>query len=303
MTHDLFLHPEPGAPPRTFDEVQALLRDAQTLSPYVNEEASTPEQLVLTDRDTGAWAVLTPGGPWIDEAHEVDPRVLHLQIPYARPRFFAIEGALFAMALVQELGGSLADPSDPKDPAARPRREEEIVASWDLQNRAILAAAAEAAAEAATAGEPPPANPPRPVDGALLDAIFSHNLHRRELLERADGAVEIPRLVLASLPLRIEPAIVCGYDAGEAIWLPDQVSHVVLRLQRKGWFGNKEEARLVDADALRQLLAPSERGDEAPKGMRAFHPSQAATDPSWRQLDGSDARGLAVLDWNSLIDG
>jgi|GEM_PF-4671422 len=301
MVHDLFLHPAPGAPDRSFDEVHALLRDSQTLAPYVNEEGSTAEQIVLTDPDTGVWALLGPGGPVIDEAQEPDPRVLHLQIPYARPRFFAIEGALFAMALVQELGGALADPADPAAPGPRDRREEEIVAAWDAQNREILAVMSE---PAPSAGGLPvvTSEGPKRVDGTLLSTVFSHNLHRRELLEKVQGKAEIPRLVLASLPMRQEPAVVCGYTAGEGVWLPDVVTHVALRRRRKGWLGSREESVLVEADALRELLAGAFAKDEAPGGMRAFHPTEPAISPFWRRLEGPPSRGVAVLDWNDLVD-
>ncbi|HEY0840961.1 MAG TPA: hypothetical protein VGD74_12295 [Vulgatibacter sp.] len=301
MMHDLFLHPAPGGTDRTFDEIHELLRRADTLAPYVNEEGSTAEQIVLTDPDTGVWALLTPGGPWLDEEHEPDPRVLHLQIPYARPRFFAIEGALFAMALVQELGGTLADPADPARPEPRDRREEEIVATWDAQNAEILAGMSEPAPGSGALPVVTSEGPKR-VDGTLLGTVFSHNLHRRELLERAEGKAEIPRLVLASLPMRAEPAVVCGYTAGEGLWLPDVVSHVALRRLRKGWLGSKEESVLVEADALRRLLEGSEVRDEAPAGLRAYHPSQTATDPFWKQLEGPPARGVAVLDWNGMVD-
>lgn len=299
--HDLFLHPAPDAPDRTFEEVHALLRDSDTLAPYVNEQATTAEQIVLTDADTGVWALLGLGGPVVDEAQEPDPRVLHLQIPYARPRFFAIEGALFAMALVQELGGTLADPADPVDPGPRDRREEEIVAAWDAQNREVLAAMSEPAP--GEGGLPVvTSDGPKRVDGMLLSTVFSQNLHRRELLERAQGKVEIPRLVLASLPMRKEPAVVCGYTAGEGVWLPDVVTHVALRRLRKGWLGAKEESVLVEADALRELLEGSEAKEEAPGGMRAFRPSEPAASPFWRRLEGPPARTVAVLDWNDLVD-
>lgn len=302
MVHDLFLHPAPGAPDRTFDEVHALLRDADTLAPYVNEQATTAEQIVLTDPDTGVWALLGPGGPVIDEAQEPDPRVLHLQIPYARPRFFAIEGALFAMALVQELGGTLADPADHVEPGPRDRREEEIVAAWDAQNREILAAMSEPAPAGEGALPVVTSEGPKRVDGTLLSTVFSHNLHRREVLERAKGKAEVPRLALASLPMRKEPAVVCGYTAGEGVWLPDVVTHVALRRLRKGWLGGKEESVLVEAAALRELLTGCEVRDEAPAGMRAYHPTEPAASPFWRRLEGPAARTVAVLDWNDLVD-
>lgn len=302
MTHDLFIHPVPGGPLRSFEEVAALLRDAETLAPYVSAEDSTPEQLVLHDPDTGVWALLTAGGPWLDEEHEPDPHVLHLQIPYARPRFFAIEGALFAMALVQELGGLIEDPKDPRDPKPRPRKEEEIVASWDLENAALLAKMKEPAESSGGSLPVVSSEGPRRLDAELLASVFSQNLHRRELRERAGPEIEIPRLFLASLPLQIEPAIVCIYTAGEKVWLPDLVTHVVLYRRRKGWLGSKEEAALVEGPALRELLSQWEQADEAPKGMRSFHPLPRAADPAWRELGGREARGLAVLDWNELAD-
>jgi len=302
MMHDLFLHPPPGQDDLSFDEIFEKLRDSETLAPYVNYEDSTPEQLVLTDPDTGVWALVTPGGPFIDEDHEPDPRVLHIQLPYARPRFFAIEGALFVLALVQELGGTIEDPADPEDPSPRSRKEEELVASWERRNVEHLAELSEQGDEGLGGLAAQPGDDRKRIDRTLLESVFSQNLHRLELQGKAGSEVEVPRLVLASLPLRREPAVVCSYTAGNSVWLPDAVTHVVLRRRRKSWLGSKEEELLVDADALRKVLSPFERSDEAPGGMRAFHPTLEATDPRWQALDGKEARGLAVIDWNEIVD-
>lgn len=288
MVHELILHPPPGSIPRPFDEVQRLVREAETLAPYVNEEASTPEELVLVDLDTGAWAILAPMAPMEDEDEE--PTTLLLQIPYLRPRFFGIEGALFAVALQQEFGFHVEDRSDEKGPGPRPRREEEIVSRWDAMNRqALLEAEASEGFHA------------HRVDPDLLSSVFSHNLHRRELRHKAGQEVEVPRLVLVALPARKDPAVVARYRAGQPLWLPVSTTHVVLRRERKGWLGWKEEELLVEASALKERLAPFAVTD-VPAGLHAFAPTTGGRDPLWAAFTGSPARGLAWVDWNDVLD-
>lgn len=289
MMHELHLHPPAGALPRLFADVQAALREAETLAPYVNEAASTPEQLVLTDPDTGVWALLHPRYEGEEDEEEASG-VLALQIPYARPRFFGIEGALFAVALQQELGVLVEDPGA-ADPAPRARSEEEILPSWEKGNRALLE---EMRAEGAQM--------PMEVDASLLARVFSHNLHRREVRHRAGPDVQVPRLLLATLPLRTEPAVVCRCEAGAPIWLPDLASHALLRRERRTWLGTKEEWVRVEADALRELLAPWRREGEAPAGMTSYRPDLPARDPAWMRLDGPPARETALVDWNDVID-
>lgn len=288
MVHELILHPPPGTLPRSFDELQAALRETETLAPYVNEEASTPEALVLTDFDTGVWAYLAPAPHPEESEEEEEPGALLLQIPYLRPRFFAIEGALFATALQQEFGYLVEDPADERAPAARARREEEIVASWDAGNQAALAEAGEEFS-------------PHRIDGELLNRVFSHNLHRTELRMQAGANVAVPRLVLAVLPARKEPAVVARYIAGEPLWLPAACTHVVLRRGRKGWLGWKEEEVLVDAGDLRAMLEPWKQ-PEAPAGIFGAAPAIGPRDPAWAGLSGSEARGLALVDWNDVVD-
>lgn len=294
MMHELFLHPPEGELPRSFFDLQATLRETETLAPYVNEEASTPEQLIFTDPDTGVWATLAPRPPLEGDEDEGDEEegVLLFQIPYLRPRFFGIEGALFAVALQQELGYRVEDPSAP-DPAPRPRREEEMLPGWERGNRALL--------EELRAAGVPPAQQPKEVDADLLNRVFSHNLHRRELRLQAGQQVEVPRLFLAILPARKEPAVVCRYTAGEKLWLPDLATHVLVQRERKGWLGTKKETVRVEADELRSRL---ERWAVAgaPTGMRAYAPEASARDPVWMELAGAAARETALLDWNDLVD-
>jgi len=296
MMHELLLHPPTGQLPRPFPDVQAALREADTLAPYVNEEASTPEQLVLTDPDTGVWALLAPRfeEEGEDEEDALESGVLLLQIPYLKPRFFGIEGALFAVALQQELGCTVEDPGA-ADPAPRRRSEEELLPAWEEGNRAVL--------EELRASGAAPSQLPTAIDGQLLARVFSHNLHRREVRIQAGPEVQVPRLVLASIPLRKEPAVLCRYEAGEPIWLPQQATHVLLRRERKGWLGTKEEWVRVEADALRGLLEPWARQGEAPAGMMAYRPEAPARDPLWQRLEGPPARETAVIDWNGVVDG
>lgn len=288
MVHELILHPPKGSIPRPFDELQVLVRESETLAPYVNEEASTPEELVLVDLDTGAWARLAPIAPMEDE--EEEPGTLLLQIPYLRPRFFGIEGALFTLALQQELGYLVEDPGDESSPGPRTRREEEIVASWDRHNRLALLEA-----------EAAPGFQAHRIDPDLLSSVFSHNLHRRELRHKAGIAVEVPRLLLAALPARKDPAVVARYTAGQALWLPVTTTHLVLRRLRKGWLGWKEEEILIEATLLRERLAAFAIAD-VPAGLHGFTPGAGARDSLWNELAGSPARGLAWIDWNDILD-
>ena len=295
MIHELFLHPPAGRLPRPFADVQAAIRETDTLAPYVNEEASTPEQLVLTDPDTGVWALLAPRFEEEDEDEEdvAESGVLLLQIPYLKPRFFGIEGALFAVALQQEFGYAVEDPGAAA-PAPRQRSEEELLPSWEAGNRAAL--------EELRSGDAAPSQLPTEVDKQLLAQIFSHNLHRREVRVKAGPDVQVPRLVLASIPLRKEPAVLCRYEAGEPVWLPQQATHVLLRREKKGWLGTKEEWVRVEADALRALLEPWAQQDEAPAGMNCYRPEAPARDPLWQKLEGPPARETAVIDWNGVVD-
>lgn len=288
MIHQLILHPPPGTLPRPFDELNRLVRESDTLAPYVNEEASTPEELVLVDLDTGAWASLAPIAPMDDE--EEEPGTLLLQIPCLRPRFFGIQGALFTLALQQELGYLVEDPTDERSPSARARREEEIVAIWDTLNReALLEAEASEGFQA------------HRIDADLLASVFSHNLHRRELRHKAGVEVEVPRLLLAALPARKEPAVVARYTAGLPLWLPVSATHLVLRRFRKGWLGWKEEEILVDAAHLRERLSPFVLPD-VPAGLHGFLPKAGTKDPFWMEFEGPPARGLAFIDWNDMVD-
>lgn len=293
MMHELFLHPAPGTLPRSFDDVAATLREADTLAPYVNEEASLPEQLVLTDPDTGVWAILSPR--FEDEEDEAaDPGVLLLQIPYVRPRFFGIEGSLFAVALQQELGYLVEDPGA-ADTAPRARSEEELLPSWEAGNREVLAEL--------RASDAKPGELPMEVNATLLGQVFSHNLHRRELREKAGADVTIPRLFLATIALRKEPAVIGRYEAGAPLWLPQATTHLLLRRDRKTWLGTKEEWVRVEADALRALLEPWAKPDEAPAGLMAYRPDAPPRDPLWQKLEGPPARETALVDWNGVVDG
>lgn len=264
------------------------MRKSDTLAPYVNEEASTPEELVLVDLDTGAWASLAPISPMEDE--EDEPGTLLLQIPCLRPRFFGIEGALFALALQQELNYLVEDPSDERAPGPRSWKEEEIVSRWDLLNRQALVEAE--ASENFDAHR---------IDADLLASVFSHNLHRRELRHKAGVEVEVPRLLLAALPARKDPAIVARYTAGQPLWLPVSTTHLVLRRYRKGWLGWKEEEVLVDAAHLRERLSQWANTD-VPPGVHGFSPGVGPRDTFWMGLEGSPARGLAFIDWNDIVD-
>lgn len=290
MMHELLLHPPADAPWRPFFQVQEVLRASDTLGPYCNAEASTPEQLVLTDPDTGVWALLAPRPLLEDEEGDGDG-VLSLQIPYLRPRFFGIEGALFTVAIQQELGYLVEDPAA-REPAPRTRSEEEMLPSWEAGNAALLR-------EVREEGGPQPIE----VDADLLARVFSHNLHRRELRHQAGPEVEVPRLFLATIPLQKEPAVICRYTAGSRIWLPDLVTQVVLRREKKGWLGSKAEEIRVEADALRPLLARWEEADGIPTGLRAFAPDAPARDPVWAPLEGPPGRQVALIDWNDVVDG
>ncbi len=294
MMHELFLHPPAGELPRSFHDVQRVLREAETLAPYVNEEASTPEQVVLTDGDTGVWAILAPRFLGEEEEEEAEePGVLLLQIPYGRPRFFGIEGSLFAVALQQELGYLVEDPQA-RDPAPRARSEEELLPSWEAGNRAALTELRESGAA--------PSELPTAVDANLLAQVFSHNLHRREVRIKAGPDVQIPRLMLASVALRKEPAVIGRYEAGAPLWLPQVATHLLLRREKKTWLGTKEEWVRVEADAVRALLEPWAKADEAPSGMMAYRPEAAAKDPLWKGLEGPPARETALIDWNGVVD-
>lgn len=288
MMHELFLHPAPGALPRSFDDVVATIREADTLAPYVNEEDSSPEQLVLTDPDTGVWAVLAPR---FEDEDDEESGVLLLQIPYARPRFFGIEGALFAVALQQELGYHVEDPAA-ADAAPRERSEEELLPGWEAGNREVMAELRAGGGEL-----------PMEAEANLLAQVFSHNLHRRELREKAGADVTVPRLFLAVIPLRKQPAVVCRYVAGAPLWLPQACTHVLLRRERKTWLGTREDWVRVEADALRALLEPWARPDEAPAGLAAFRPDAPPRDPLWQKLEGPPARETALVDWNGVVDG
>src|SRR6185369_13464840 len=100
-------------------------------------------------------------------------------------------------------------------------------------------------AAVAEAGEPPeggspPAEPPRVVPATITTAAFEHNVRVAGLTEQAHN-VEVPRLVMASLPMRTDPALVGRYTAGEAVWLPDAATHLVLERQKKTWLGTRRE--------------------------------------------------------------
>ena len=113
----------------------------------------------------------------------------------------------------------------------------------------------------------------------------------------------MPRLFLAVVPLRKEPAVVARYEAGTPLWLPQAVTHVLLRRERKTWLGTKEEWVRAEADALRALLERWAKPDEAPAGLMAYRPDAAPRDALWHQLEGPPARETALVDWNGVVDG
>lgn len=310
MNHDLFLRRPPNAEPLTFEEVQDLVRDDPGLSPYVNDEHTSPERLVLANPDTGAFVQVAPGGPpeglfveaELEEAeveegpgpeHDLDAPLdhLHVQIPLLWPRPFAVEGAGFAVALGKLLGWTLEDPAEPagkrtiRDVAA-------VLKGWEAGRGALLA---ELAAD-------PEAGEVRRLPADLLAGIHAINHDRREAAAIAGQAVLVPRLVLVQLGDEKTAGSLCRYTAGEPVWLPDAATHVLLSRKKKGFLGYKDEELVVRADELRILLGPAEKPGEAPPGRRAYHPEWMATDKVWSTIAGVPPKDAVVIDWAGVIE-
>lgn len=292
MTHDLVIHlPEP----LSAGEVQERVR-ASELGALVSEEHSLPELTVLLDPDTAVHATLAPGIPELTqeevEAEVEAPPLLLFQIPYLRPDFFAEQGAAWAVAVAQLLGGTLEDVQE----KARGVSAGDVRAAWDRGNRALRAELEQPTEE----GMPPP-DRPRPVPRAILRAAYDHNRSCRALREQAGPGVEVPRLVLAAIPARRDPALVCRFTAGETVLLPDAATHVVLERLKKSWLGGRREEILVEAPALREAVAAFTTAGPSP-GVSRVDPGRPADDPLWQKLEGQPARGLAVMDWAGLVD-
>lgn len=308
MNHDLFLRRPPIATPLAFAEVQDAVRGDAGLAPLLNEEHTTPERLVLADPDTGAYVFVAPGGPpegLFDELPEEEEDVLgaepplaapldhlHVQIPYLWPKPFAEDGARMATALALLLGWNLEDPADPAGLPAPDRDVSAVVRSWEEGRRALLAELA----------RDPEAGEVRRMPEELLAAIHGTNRSRREVRMTAPPGVEVPRLVLVELGDDRLPAALCRYTAGEAVWLPDAATHVLLVRKKRGFLGYKEEQVVVPAGELRALLGPAEKAGEAPEGWRAYRPLWADTDKVWGTIAGRPPREANVVGWAGVVE-
>ncbi len=289
MVHELILHPRGELP--SFEELADAVRDDEALGPKVLEDASSPELLVLADADLGAHVILGPGAPELDEDEALDedaPLPLLLQLPYARPSAFAAWGASIARQLAARFDLRVAEPgaaaSEDLDEAAIRKR-------WEDGQRAWI--------DGLKAGEAPPAELPREVPRALLDTVLGHNARLTALREAAGPRTTVPRLLLAAIPARKEPAVVARVVAGEPFWLPAAATHVVLVRRKKALLGTKEEEVLVEADLVRALAAPA---GEGPAGVPAFGGGPPGADAAWHALSATPARGLALHGWEGIVD-
>jgi hypothetical protein len=216
---------------------------------------------------------------------------LHVPIPYLWPRPFAAQGARMAVALGQALGWALEDPADPAGSAGA-RDEAAVLRSWEQGRHALLAELA----------EDPEAGEVRRLPADLLAAIYAANGGRHAAAAEAGPGVEVPRLVLVEVGDDRAPGALCRYTAGEAAWLPEAATHVLLARKKKGFLGYRDEEVLVPAAELRALLAPVERPGEAPAGRRSYRPAWAATAPTWGTLAGRSPKDATVIDWAGVVE-